>query len=94
MVIAKVKIDYDFLHGVICVLSFGKSLSVSPWPSDGRLVTTILFSGPWRQKAEFSSESPVLFLYICSIYVATTRLAIIYHKKMEKMYKAGPVSHY
>ena len=25
-------------------------------------------------EAEFSSESPVLFLYICSIYVATTHL--------------------
>ena len=33
-----------FLHGVICSLE--KSLPVSASPSDGRLVTTILFCGP------------------------------------------------
>ena len=35
---------------------------------------------------EFSSESPVLFLYICSIYVATTHLATIFYNKMEQIY--------
>ena len=34
-------------------------------------------------KAEFSSESPVLFLYISSIHVAPTDLATIFYKKME-----------
>ena len=38
-------------------------------------------------KAEFSSESPVLCLDICSIYVATTHLATIFYKKMEQIYK-------
>ena len=38
-------------------------------------------------KAEFSSESPDQFLYICSICVATTHLATIFYKKMEKIYK-------
>ena len=42
-----------FLHGVICVWSLEQSLPDSPWPSDGRLVTTILFSGLWRQKQNF-----------------------------------------
>ena len=35
-------------------------------------------------KAEFSSESPVLFLYISSIYVATTHLATTFYKKMDR----------
>ena len=37
-------------------------------------------------KAEVNSESPVLFLYICSIYVALTHLATIFYKKMEQIY--------
>ena len=63
-----------------------KSFLDLSWPSDGRPVTTILFSGPWRQKQNFSSESPVRFLYICSIYVATTHLYKI-HKKIEQIHK-------
>ena len=38
-------------------------------------------------KAEFSGESPVLFLYICSIYVAITHVATIFYKKMDQIYK-------
>ena len=41
---------YDFLSLHNLRLKFWKSLPVLPWPSDGRLVTTILFSGPWCQK--------------------------------------------
>ena len=38
-------------------------------------------------KAEFSSERPALFIYICSIYVATTQLTTILYKKMEHLCK-------
>ena len=31
-------------------------------------------------KAEFISENLILFLYICSIYVATTHLATTFYK--------------
>ena len=38
-------------------------------------------------KAEFSGESGVHFLYIFSIYVATTHLTTKFYKKMEEIYK-------
>ena len=56
-------------------LKFEKITSGSPWPRDGRLVTTRLCWTTLTLKAEFSSERPVLFLYICSIYVAATHIA-------------------
>ena len=39
-------------------------------------------------KAEFSRVR-AFFIYICSIYVATTYLATIFYKKMEQIYKKG-----
>ena len=38
-------------------------------------------------KVDFSSASPAMFLYIFSIYVATTQLATIFYKKMKQIYK-------
>ena len=45
MVMAKKKYDLNFSS-----FTFKVALPDSPWPSDERLVTTILFFGPWRQK--------------------------------------------
>ena len=38
-------------------------------------------------KAEFGSESPDQFLFVCSTYIAPAHLATIFYKKMEQIYK-------
>ena len=61
-----------FLHGIICVQESGNYH---------------VFFWSMTSKAEFVSESPDQFLYICSIYVARTHLAPIFYEKMEQIYK-------
>ena len=46
-----------------------KSLPVLTLPSDGRMVTTILFSGPRCQKQNLVARDRSCFLYICFIFL-------------------------
>ena len=87
MVMAKEKFDYDFSSWCNLLLKFGKITSgftlTEQWEAGNYNIT----SWSMTSKAEFSSESPNQFLYICSIYVAPTHLATIFYKKMEQIHK-------
>ena len=87
MVTAKQKFDSDFFSWCNLRLKFGKITPDSPWLSDGRLVTTILFSGLWRQKQNLVKwESSPISIYLFN-YVPTTHLATLFYKKMEQICK-------
>ena len=72
-----------------CNLHFGKITSgftLTEWWMPGNYY--IIF---WSMMSKFSSEIPVLFLYIylyiCSIYIAKTHFTTTLYKKMEQIYK-------
>ena len=56
--------DYDFSSWYNSFKVWKKSLPDSPWPSNGKLVTTLMFSGPWRQKQSIVNRGRVLFLWL------------------------------
>ena len=87
MLMAKEKFDYEFssccnLHLKFGKITFGFTLT-EQWESGNYHV--IFWS--ITPKAGFDRESVVQFLYIFSISVATTHLAIKFYKKMEKVNK-------
>ena len=76
MVVAeKNSVGKIFLHGVI---TSGFTLTERWEVGNYHIIFWSMTS-----KAEFSSESLVLFLYIFSIYVAATHLATTFYKNME-----------
>ena len=76
--------NLELLLVFLIVVNKGLKIGKSPWPSEGRLVTTILFSGPWCQRQNLVVGVRSCF-YICSIYVAITHLATIFYNKMEQI---------
>ena len=85
VVIPNEKFEYDFSSWCNLGLKFGKitpgfTLTVQ-WEAGNYYI--IFWS--MTSKTEFSSESAFQFLYIFSIYVATTHLATKFYKKIEKV---------
>ena len=89
---AKEKFDHDFSSWCNLRLKFGKIASRFTLTEGWETGNYHIIFWSMTSKAEFSSESMVQFLYICSIYVAPTHLATIFYRKMERLWQL-PASH-
>ena len=84
---AKKKFDYVYSSWRNLRLKFGKITSGFTLTERWEAGDYHIIFWSMTSKAEFSSESPDQFLYICLIYVTTTQLTSIFYKKMEQIYK-------